>query len=123
MKSLLLSPVYALLMWIKIFPGVSFVNEWIVQTAKLRNFKLLSLENSYRVQIFIETFAESIPMLVVLVTQQTSPKENFSAIGIISIILSVLLILKNGTMIVLFVSNRAFEQIDSAMRPIKGADV
>ena len=62
---ILLSPVYAFLQYTKLLGAFPSVHHWYVAKAGDNYLQLLTLENTFKVQVFIEFFLETLPQMIV----------------------------------------------------------
>jgi hypothetical protein len=61
-KMVVISPVYAVLQYLKLLGTFERVHEWFILKFKVKeNIKLVSLENCFKIQIFVEFFLENLP--------------------------------------------------------------
>jgi len=106
-------------MYIKILPGYLKVFNWFTNKFKVsvedNNMALFTIENYYRVQIFTEIFLQTIPMMIVQTTNNNNSKWEIT--GIISFLIAFLLLIKDGTQIIAFISHRVFDNVESTLRP------
>jgi len=119
MKYLYISPLFALLMYFKLLPGYLKVYNWFSNKFKIQtedhSLAMFSIENYYRIQIFCELFLEAIPMMIIQVTQNND--DTWTAISVISFISSLIILIKNGTQAISFLSHRVFDNVESNLRP------
>lgn len=106
-------------MYIKILPGYLNVYNWFSNKFKIQtedhNLAMFSIENYYRVQVFAELFLQTIPMMSLQVTQNNDSE--WTAIAVISFIISLAMLIKNGIQVIGFMSHRVFDGVESNMRP------
>lgn len=118
-KYLYLSPLFAVLMYFKLLPTFSKIHSWFSRQFKIdiedNNMGMFTIESFYRIQIFIELFLQNIPMMVIQVTQNS--EGGWTAIAVISFLVSIALFLKDATQVVTFASHRMFDGIETPLRP------
>lgn len=119
MKYLYLSPLFSVLMYFKLLPAYEKIFRWFSHKFKIsmedNNMAMFTIENYYRLQIFVELFLQTIPMMIIQVTQNS--QGGWEAIGVISFIISLMLFLKDTTQVVGFMSHRIFDNVESNLRP------
>jgi hypothetical protein len=106
-------------MYIKILPGYLKVFNWFSRKFRIsvedNNMAMFTIENFYRIEIFTELFLQTIPMMILQVTQNN--EDGWKAIGVISFLFALTLLVKDTTQVVVFISHRVFDGIESNLRP------
>jgi len=115
LRALIFIPIYSLLMMLWLLGAFEKLNKETIHLFKLEFMKMLTVENSFWVQIWFEFILTSVPMAFVISSSESYMKE-FGIIGGISLALTCLMVIKNGIMLVWFVSERLFEGRESNMR-------
>jgi hypothetical protein len=60
-----LSPVYAVLQYTKLLAAFPSIHQWYMAKAGDNYLQLLTLENTFKVQVFLEFFLETLPQMIV----------------------------------------------------------
>lgn len=115
-----LSPVYAILQYLKLLGAFPQVHEWYIRRTgreEKPQVQLLTLENCYKVQVFTEFFLENIPQIIIQVTINNNSiwdgPANFS------FAMSILLFIKDVTLITLFFIKKFIDQTQEPLiRPL-----
>ena len=85
MKYLYLSPLFSLLMYLKLLPGYKKIFDWFSRRFRINvednNMAMFTIENFYRIQIFTELFLQNIPMIVVQAANNNAG--SWEALGVI----------------------------------------
>lgn len=106
-------------MYIKILPGYLKVYNWFSIKFRIvtedHNLAMFSIESYYRIQIFCELFLQTIPMMIIQVSQNND--DTWTGIAVISFLVSLVMLIKNGYQVTAFLSHRVFDGVESNMRP------
>lgn len=106
-------------MYFKALPAYTKLFVWFSHKFKItvedNNMALFTLENYYRVQIFTELFLQNIPMMIVQVTQNNN--DSWEVIGVISFFVAITLFIKDSFQVLVFISHRVFDGVESTLRP------
>jgi len=112
-RMVLVAPVYALLQYLKLLGAFEGVHGFFLERFRVReNVKLVSLENCFKVQVFVEFGLENLPQLIVQGTNNNLTQ--WTVIARLSFASIVLLFVKDATLVTLY-AIRKF--IDHASNP------
>jgi len=117
-KKILLSPVFALAMQSKVLSGVDGIHHRFCIRFGLQEtkFKLMTLENLFRIQTFMELFLLTVPMLIVV--SSTGNATEWTLIARIAIILAAAMFTKNLGIVTIFAIRKFIDGAeDPPMRP------
>ena len=110
---ILLSPVYALLQYTKLLASFERVHDFFISKFKIAdNIKFITLENCFKVQVFVEFFFETLPQLIIQSTNNNMTE--WSSVANFSFAMTILLFMKDATILTLYLIRRF---IDGASNP------
>lgn len=97
-----LSPVYAILQYTKLLSAHGGLHKWFVEITRVGGkLKLISLENCFKVGVFIEFFLQTVPQMVIQVTINNS--QVWDAPAKFSFAMAVMLFIRDVTLITLYI--------------------
>jgi hypothetical protein len=114
-----LSPLYAILQYVKLLPATPRFHAWYTSKCQLlqkSKLKLATLENSFKVQVFTQFFLETLPQLILQVTINNS--QVWDGPAKFSFAMSIMLFLRDITLITMYVIKRFIDNGGSQDEPL-----
>ena len=115
---IMLAFVYYLTMWFKLLAGSERFHGWILSRLQIdeTSYQLMSLENCFRVQTFIELFAHTVPMIIVQAANNNDTE--WTGVAKLTMLLLALMLVKNLSLVTIFVIRKSIDGLlDPDMRP------
>lgn len=117
-KKIVIGPLFALAMQVKLLSGIDGIHHRFCvrfNTPDVK-FNLMTLENLFRIQTFLELFLLTIPHMIIVSAQ--SNEDEWSLIARIAIILSAVMFAKNLSVVTIFIIRKFIDGAeDPPMRP------
>lgn len=117
-KKILIGPLMMLAMQAKLLSGIDSIHHRFTIRFSLSEvkFKLMTLENLFRIQTFLELFLLTVPMMIVI--SSASNATEWSAVARIAIILAAVSFTKNLAVMTIFIIRKFIDGAeDPPMRP------
>jgi disulfide bond formation protein DsbB len=119
---LCLGPLYAVLQQLKLLASVDAIfrkfEEWFINREP---FKLVTIENSFKVQISLELIFSTFPQLIIQSNNNNKSSVGWNGLAIITMIVIILMFIKNVAFLTIYTIRRMIDGSDDAqMRPQTG---
>jgi len=108
-------------MQLKLFATIERFHRWFTSKFAMDDtvFQLLTLEKSFRVQVIVETFFHTLPMIFVI--SHYSNATEWSGLGKFTVFIMALMLIKNLGILTIFVTQKCIDGHDDPdMRPFTG---
>ncbi len=117
-----LGPLYAVLQQLKLLASVDAIfrkfEEWFINREP---FKLVTIENSFKVQISLELIFSTFPQLIIQSNNNNKSSVGWNGLAIITMIVIILMFIKNVAFLTIYTIRRMIDGSDDAqMRPQTG---
>ena len=115
---ILLAVVYYLTMWAKLLAGSERFHRWTLARLGIDEtaYQLMSLENCFRVQTFVELFAHTVPMIIIQASNNND--SGWTGVAKAAMLVLALMLVKNLSLVTLYVIRKSIDGlVDPDMRP------